>query len=141
MSMRYDNTHDDRRQHKRYEGVFVEYALAESYSEGLDATFKSTFLRNFSTSGVSLFVSEQVPDSSNISVRLYDPFWTKPIDAFGSVVWSIKNALSKDGSRERYDIGIKFLNVTEKDRNRIDLMIMNFEFEQDKPYNILKDSE
>jgi len=74
-------------------------------------------------------------------VRLYDAFWAKPIEVLGGVVWNSKNALSKDDGRERFDIGVKFLNMDEKNRHRIELMIMSFELEQSKPYNPIDEIE
>jgi len=132
----YSGTGDERRQNRRYEGVCAAYALTEKYGEESSVDFKTSFLRNFSLDGASLFVSEKVPDRSYIHVHLYDAHWKKPIEAFGGIAWSNQYVLGKYGSKERYNIGIRFLNVPKESERRLKLMIMNFEIDQNKPTNI-----
>ena len=132
----YSDTGDERRENKRYEGVCAAYALTEKYDEGSDTNFKTSFLRNFSLDGASLFISEKVPDRSYINVHLYDAHWKKPIVAFGGIVWSSQYVLGKHGSKDRYNIGIRFFNVPKESEGRLKLMIMNFELEQNKPHSV-----
>lgn len=131
----YSDAGDERRENKRYEGVCAAYALTEKYGQKDVADFKTSFLRNFSIDGASLYISEIVPDRSYINVYLYDTHWKKPVMAFGGVVWTSQYVLGKYGSRDRYNIGIRFLNVPGESERRLKLMIMNFEMEQKKPAN------
>jgi hypothetical protein len=126
---------NERRQEHRYEGVFAEYALIQSVNDATPAVFKGSFLRNFSENGASLFIHEKPPPGVLVRLRLYEPHSTNPLELTAGVVWVERSAESPT-SRDRFNVGMKFLNISTAVERRLVLLTHYFEAEKNRPYTI-----
>ena len=118
----------DRRQSRRYPWNKAEYVFVRHESDLDNVCFKKALLRNFSVSGVNISISEPIPPSSLVLIRLYEPYNAKSvhsIHALGDLVWQqAPNGKDSDGS---IIVGVKFLHLEEDDASRLNMMSQYFE--------------
>jgi len=118
----------DRRQDRRYSGAQAEYVFVRTEKDLDNVRFKKGQLRNFSKSGVNLSIAENIPSSTLILIRLYEPFVSKTnryIHALGDLVWQQKSLVDNQGGS--IIVGIKFLHLDTEDAERLNLMSQYFE--------------
>jgi len=126
---------NERRQERRFEGIFAEYALIQSVNENTPVGFKGSFLRNFSEGGASLFIHDKPPQGVLIRLRLYEPHSARPVEVTGGIVW-LERSAETPAARERFNVGMKFLNLETDITHRLELMTQYFESEKNRPYTI-----
>jgi len=92
----------------------VEYTLVK---EKLLPENKS-ILKNISSGGICLIVYEKVAIGSHLSLKIYLSDINREITATGKVIWSSPFSISSD-NRQRYDLGIEFVEIDESDRQQL----------------------
>jgi len=131
-------TVNERRADTRYEGVYAEYQLISSFDEKSPPRFKTGFIRNFSRSGLSLFISEDLELNSYFRIRLYDPNSPNPIIALAGIVWKQKTKFRQMDGSEHCNIGLKFMKIEKEDDRRLNMLVDYFESMKNRKYNILE---
>ena len=126
----------DRRADKRYEGVCAEYKIVEDFEDTSEGGFKTAFIRNFSVSGVSLHITEDIPNISHVRVHLFDPDSVRPINFICGVVWERRDMSVPQSRRERYNIGLKILVIDKPEEQRLYKLADHFERLQHKGHRI-----
>ena len=126
---------NERRHEQRYEGIYAEYAVLDNSAENAPVHFKGGFLRNFSCGGASLFIHDKLPQSAFIWLRLYEPHSARPLEVLSSIAW-LERSPESPLTRERFNVGMKFMNMEEDLRHRLELMALYFESEKNRAYNI-----
>src|SRR5262245_49458252 len=122
---------NERRQEHRYEGIYAEYGIMHSAQDPAPSEFKASFLRNFSHNGASLLIHDRPPKGVFIKLRLYEPHSARPVELLGGIVW-IERSAETPLPRERFNVGMKFLNVDDDLQRRLDLMVQYFEAEKNR---------
>jgi len=100
----------ERRKHLR-----VYTTLAEYYSTGEPASEgRASFVENISTNGVCILSSEEMKVGSPLSLKIYLPGKSKPIETTGEVLWIKVSSYLATKEKKHFDIGIKFIGLDEK---------------------------
>ena len=94
--------------------VDVEYKILEKEL----SPEKVTFTRNIGAGGICLIVYEKIAIGSILALRINLKDANCVIETKGRVVWSEYFTMSAD-SRDRYDLGIEFMDINESDRQKI----------------------
>ena len=95
--------------------LIVRYKILETSEQHCEATTK-----DISAGGVCLITREQLKAGSSLAVDIKLPQQTEPVMAVGRVVWSNVSRLGlSPGGHQRYDNGIEFVEIKDKDRQRI----------------------
>lgn len=74
--------------------------------------------RNISKGGICFIVYEPVEESQIIDLTIYLP-GEAPIKAVGKVAW-VNEFTIGDTERKRYDVGLEFIEISDKDKALID---------------------
>ena len=84
---------------------------------------RTSFTKNISRGGVWLIADEELKELESLVLKIFIPGCIKPINAVGEVVWIkefTKGGLSAGG---KFDVGIKFIKIDEKDAKEIEKYI------------------
>jgi len=121
----------DKRKTRRVKGAVVEYSNVE-YSIGDEgASKKIAFLKDLSSGGLAMFVTEPVEEGLELYLMIYLSGPETPIMAKGEVVWQQKSNYMKDASTKHYDVGIKFLEINDHNSSIVAQYIEEY-LEEDK---------
>jgi c-di-GMP-binding flagellar brake protein YcgR len=80
---------------------------------------KLSVAKNISKGGICLIVYEPIKAEDVLDLKVYLPDRTTPIDVVGKVVWTKEFILGDIPGNKRYDVGIEFLNVNQKELSEI----------------------
>ncbi|MDD5131115.1 MAG: PilZ domain-containing protein [bacterium] len=86
--------------------------------------------RDLSSGGVKIEVKEPIKPSTVLWLEINLPSETDPLEAKGEVIWQEKIAATENN---RYEMGIKFLEMDLNDRNRLSkylFSLLHSKFEQ-----------
>ena len=96
---------------------------------------RTSFTKNISLGGIWLIADEELEELDSLALKIFIPGSIKPINAIGEVVWVkefTKGGLSAGG---KFDVGIKFIKIDEKDTKEIEKYISSEAAKQfDKRY-------
>jgi len=105
---------EERRRFPRIPAAFVEYSTIE------ETSFKKhSFTENVSSVGICILVSEEVKINTPLSFKITLPDSEQPIEAKGVVVWVKKSSFLDVKGRKHFDLGVEFVEMGERDRQRI----------------------
>ncbi|MCK4912630.1 MAG: PilZ domain-containing protein [Candidatus Omnitrophica bacterium] len=83
----------------------------------------STHAENISTKGISLIIEEKIKLSSIIDLDLYG-IAEEPIVCKGKIIWVLEKKDSSIKNSIRYNTGIRFFKIKEKDVNKIKKLVV-----------------
>ncbi len=105
----------ERRRAKRTYASFIEYCRAEdACSKKLQA-----FTENISATGICIFINEEIEANSLLLITIYLLDGSAPIETKGKVAWIRPSSFLATQDRKHFDAGIEFVEIAEKDRNRL----------------------
>lgn len=84
----------------------------------------SAHAENISVQGIRLIIDEKIKPYSTIDLDLYG-ITEEPIACKGKIIWVFEETDYSIKNTARYDTGIKFLKIKEKDINEIKKLIMS----------------
>ncbi|HLF17775.1 MAG TPA: PilZ domain-containing protein [Candidatus Omnitrophota bacterium] len=117
----------EKRRHRRYKGVILEYAIVK-YAKNKDvADFKPALIRDVSIGGVSIFVDEQIDSDEQLILRLYSSQSNAPIMAIGKVVWSKLDQNLPHHGKKHFNLGIEIVDIDKRNKTQLDRMIQLFD--------------
>jgi len=93
--------------------VAVEYSIIEKYP-----LKETTVTKNISSGGICLIVYEEIEVNTTLSLKINLADDNDFIETKGKVVWSSEFSLGPD-KKQRWDIGIEFLEASEDDQKRV----------------------
>ena len=82
--------------------------------------------KNISKGGICLIVYEQLQVSDLLELKIFLPEYEKPINATGKIAWLKEFVIESSTKSKRFDVGIEFAKVSNKDKQRIDKYIFSF---------------
>lgn len=113
----------DRRKFIRvYEGRDVQFRLLKSV--GAKEELADVFSIDISAGGIQITSSEKLTIGSFIELKFYFPSPPSPVFAIGKIVWREE---IRENDQIKYSLGVKFTNISEKDRERIDEYAQKYE--------------
>ncbi len=74
---------------------------------------------NIGAGGIRVLIDENLPVGSNVGLKLY--LLKEPIECKGKVVWLVERNNNK--GEAKFDIGIEFHQISQKDRENIDIFV------------------
>ncbi len=74
--------------------------------------------RNIGPGGVCVILSHPIEINKKVLITLELPDGAPPVTAMGRIAWNYHYNLEMKGGN-RYDVGIKFIKITDKDVQRI----------------------
>lgn len=105
----------ERRRAKRTYASFIEYCRAEDEcSKKLQA-----FTENISSTGICIFINEEIKSNSLLFITIYLLDGSTPIEAKGKIAWIRPSSFLNMQDRKHFDAGIEFVEITEEDRKRL----------------------
>jgi c-di-GMP-binding flagellar brake protein YcgR len=96
------------------------------YSRHTSEDLKLTLTKNISAGGICLIVYESFKEGDLLDLKIGLPQDENPINAVGRVVWSIEFFILNDTKSKRYDIGVEFVNLDPKERERINKYVFSY---------------
>ena len=116
-----DNTHPhgkkDNRQNPRIKGAIVEYSHCDK-----EDSFQTGLMRDVSVRGVGISVPEAMEVGTVLFLKVFLTGSTDYFKTKGKVVWQ-----KRSGYMKYYDLGIQFVDMNEKDQERLLYYILNFD--------------
>jgi len=106
----------ERRRYPRLQGAAVEYiTLTKKILK------ETSFTENISAVGIRILASERIKKDTVLHLKIYLPRHSQPIQATGRVVWVNASGFlkRKELRRKHYDVGVKFIEISEEDRSEI----------------------
>ncbi|HAJ57505.1 MAG TPA: hypothetical protein DCL35_07030 [Candidatus Omnitrophica bacterium] len=105
----------ERRRAKRTYSSFVEYCRVE------DASSKKiqAFTENISTTGICIFINENIAINSFLLITIYLLDGSTPIETKGRVAWTRPSDFLNIQGKNHFDAGIEFVEIGEEDRARL----------------------
>lgn len=104
----------DRRRFPRMRATIVEYA--PSQNEGVRTL---SFTENISEGGICIFAAQEFQTGSDLSLRIFIPYYHEPLPAKGKIVWRRQSPFLDMKGETNFDIGIEFTEIDEEDRKNI----------------------
>jgi c-di-GMP-binding flagellar brake protein YcgR len=108
----------DRRKYPRLRAAVVEYSPV-----GEEDTKEMSFTKDVGAGGICIIVSENIEQDAVLSLKIYLPDSEDAIDAMGKVVWvresEFLKAKARNKDKKHYDLGLEFVEIEEKDREKI----------------------
>jgi len=83
-----------------------------------DIPIKS-YSRNISAGGLCILTLEKYPPGTCLSLKFNMPGETDPINTTGMVMWVKEFNIGDLKSNTAYDVGVEFVNLNEKDMQKI----------------------
>jgi hypothetical protein len=84
---------------------------------------RKLIIKDISGEGVSFISHDCLSKNEVLNFSLSFPELSKPISCAGKVVWVRKFDIGKTVSKERFEVGLKFVNVDLENRKRIDKLL------------------
>jgi len=81
---------------------------------------KLSLTKNISQGGICLILYDEIKSSDLLDIKIYLPDDKNPIIALGKVAWVKEFIVGSETRGKRYDAGIEFIKINEKDREKID---------------------
>lgn len=110
----------ERRKHPRldlaFKNIVVNVIYFRNVKKGLG---RVSFTKNISAGGVCFMADEELGENEALYIRIHIPNSSSPIQAKGIVVWRNRITVSWSPDKEHYEIGFKFDEINENDRERI----------------------
>ncbi|MBI5873162.1 MAG: PilZ domain-containing protein [Candidatus Omnitrophica bacterium] len=105
----------ERRRAKRIYASFVEYCRVD------DASSKKfqAFTENISTTGICIFINEDIKTDSFLFITIYLLDGSTPIETKGKVAWIRPSTFLNIVGKQHFDVGIEFVEITKEDRDRL----------------------
>jgi c-di-GMP-binding flagellar brake protein YcgR len=100
--------------------VVVEYSVIAKEPEK-----ETSVTKNISAGGICLIVYEDIEINSILSLKILLPVSKSPLQAKGKVIWKSEFSIDSE-QRERYDLGIEFVEIKELDRQKIFQYVFSF---------------
>jgi len=106
----------ERRKYPRLSAAVVEYAPV-----GKEELQEMSFTRDVGAGGICIVVGEEIQKETILALKIYLPDNNNPIIAKGKVVWIRRSSFleRRAGKKEYYDLGMEFVALDEKDREKI----------------------
>ena len=98
----------------------VEYTILEKKA----LQEKDTVSKNISAGGICLIAYEKVGLGSLLDLKIRLEDINETLEVKGRVVWSSYFTFDAD-KKDRYDLGIEFIEINESDRQKISKYILN----------------
>jgi Tfp pilus assembly protein PilZ len=105
----------ERRKAKRTYASFVEYCRAEDVSS---KKFQA-FTENISTTGICIFINEDIELNSFLYITVYLLDGSAPIETKGKIAWIRPSTFLNIEGKKHFDAGIEFVEITKEDRDRL----------------------
>lgn len=107
---------EERRKYPRLSAAVVEY-----FPVGKEESTETSFTRDVGAGGICIIVSERIEKDTILALKIYLPDIDTPIEAKGKVVWINESSFlrTKASKKGHYDLGIEFVTLGEKDREKI----------------------
>jgi hypothetical protein len=110
------NIQEERRKFRRFNVLAdVVYNKRLSLEKG-----RLSLTKNISKGGICLIVYEELKELDLLDLKIYLPESKTPISAVGRVVWVRDFIIGDIAYGKRFDIGIEFIEINEKDLNQLD---------------------
>jgi hypothetical protein len=119
--------YNEKRVDPRYEGVYAEYEVFKDLEYGGPSNFRNAFIRNFSKTGISLYVTSPIGMDDFVRVRLYDPNSTVPIVVVCRTVWVKRTPYGLRSGQEHFDVGFRITRYEGASEGRLMQLINYFE--------------
>jgi len=104
--------------------ALVDVVYAKQDSASVDT--KLSLAKNISKGGICLILYEKPKTSDLLQLKIYLPEDAPPIVALGKVAWSKEFTIGEPSSGKRYDAGIEFLKINNKDLSRVNKYIFRY---------------
>ena len=104
----------ERRKFPRLRAASVEYSPVKKKS-----LEKTVFARDLGLNGICIVVSEKLKINTILSLKIYLPDRNTPIEVKGKVVRVSESSFLSSDRRKHYDLGIEFVEIDQKDWQRI----------------------
>jgi len=100
-------------------GLKVNISLDSDNAKSIEGITK-----NIGIGGICVYSNKKMSIFDSVNVKLFLDLSPRPefISCCGQVVWVVKTKEDKD-EKSGYDIGIQFLNITIKDKSKIEKFI------------------
>ncbi len=112
----------ERRRYPRLRGAEVEYTVISKKKLKV-----ISLTENISAVGIRILASERIKIDTVLDLKIYVPRFSQPIHAMGRVVWVKASGFikRKELRRGHFDIGVKFIEISEDDRSEINKHAMD----------------
>jgi c-di-GMP-binding flagellar brake protein YcgR len=80
--------------------------------------------KNISKGGICLIVYDELKKDDLLDLKIFLPDTRTPVEALGQVVWASEFIIG-DKIGKRYDVGIEFVKISDKDKDRIDQYVFS----------------
>ena len=80
--------------------------------------------KNISKGGICLIVYDELKKDDLLDLKIFLPDTNNPVEAMGQVVWASEFIIG-DKIGKRYDVGIEFVKISDKDKDRIDRYVFS----------------
>jgi hypothetical protein len=105
----------ERRKVRRVKGVVVEYRM-----HGSQEALKGAFLRDLSSGGISISVSEKINVDAILDIDIYITGVEHPVSVEAEVCWVKISEYYQDATKNHYDIGLKISSPEGEELDLID---------------------
>ena len=83
------------------------------------------YTHNLGSGGICVVLDEKLGLFQKVCMKLFLDEGQKPITCMGVIVWVVRRHPTNSKETERFDTGIEFVDLAQKDRNSIDNLINN----------------
>ncbi|MBD3425955.1 MAG: hypothetical protein GF409_01835 [Candidatus Omnitrophica bacterium] len=101
----------------------ISYKCRIRFSRGGKEELIETFTENIGAGGICVVLEKEFKLFENVSMEIYLQEDKEPFRCGGTVVWVVKRHPTTGEEKPRYDMGIEFTDISEKDRLRISRMV------------------
>jgi len=126
----------DKRKTRRVKGAVVEYSNVEYSISDETSSKKVAFLKDLSSGGLAMFVTEPIEKGSELYLTIYLSGPEGPIMAKGKVMWQQNSSYMKGASTKHYDVGIKFLDINDENKSNVAKYVEEYLEEDNDEYKL-----
>ncbi len=107
---------------RRFPRIIYPCLIKVAYKDGVEDNVL-THTENIGVGGVCIIVKREVKLFTELTLEIDLLDIDEHVYAQGKVVWSVRRKAIEDVKPSFYDIGVEFLEIKDKDRNRLDAAI------------------
>lgn len=86
---------------------------------------KLSLAKNISKGGICLIVYQRLKKQDVLDLKIYLPEDKAPISVLGRVVWVKEFIIGDPSTGKRFDIGIEFIEIKDKELNKINKYVFS----------------
>ena len=86
---------------------------------------KLSLAKNISSGGISIISYEPLQESDILDLKVYLPEDKEPVNVVGRVSWVKEFIVGDDKKGKRFDAGIEFIKISDKDKEKINKYTFN----------------